>query len=93
MTKNFLPAELNVIKMYRMYTDWCNAKKKKKETYDTYYKVFKRNFSLFHKPKKDQCSTCESYELSEKGPTDLKSCRKSIWQTRNWQEILRKKLR
>ena len=69
--KKYLPAELSIKKMYRMYQDWCKIKGKRIETYDVYYKVFKRDFNLsFYKPKKDQCGTCESYKLGDKTQED-----------------------
>ena len=77
--KKFLPAELNVKKMYRMYKEWCKTKKLQPETYDVYYKVFKRDFNLsFQKPKKDQCSTCESFKLGDKTPEDEKKHKKHL---------------
>ena len=63
----YLPAELSVAEMYRMYTVWCSNENYALESYDFYFRVFKERFNLkFQKPKKDKCDTCESYNNLDK---------------------------
>ena len=58
----YLPKELNVAEMYRMYCKWCAEKGKTLESYSFYYRVFNERFNLkFQQPKKDKCDTCETF--------------------------------
>ena len=61
-SRTFLGSNLNLTKMYELflakYTSTENLPKK-----CSYNKVFMKNFNLgFHKPKKDQCSTCIAFK-------------------------------
>ena len=61
----YLPANLNISKMYSMYEQWCRSSNppKKAESYDFYRRTFNTKFKLkFHTPKKDQCDACESFK-------------------------------
>ena len=58
----YLPENLSVAEMHRMYTEWCTQNNFETESYDTYYMIFKQQFNLkFKKPKKDQCDTCTTF--------------------------------
>ncbi len=59
----FLPQDLSVKEMHRMYIEHCNEKGYEMENYDFYKRVFHRRFRLkFQKPKKDLCDKCTSYK-------------------------------
>jgi hypothetical protein len=59
----YLPTELSVAEMYRMYNEWRVKKGYPMETYDFYFRVFKEKFNLkFQIPKKDKCDTCETFK-------------------------------
>ena len=63
----YLPKELNVAEMNRMYNQWCAQKGYQQESCAFYYRVFKECFNLkFQQPKKDKCGTCESYNNLDK---------------------------
>ena len=58
----YLPQELNVAKMHRMYVQWCEKKKFKPVSKDTYHTIFQEKFCLkFNKPKKDVCDHCQIF--------------------------------
>ncbi|XP_075987741.1 uncharacterized protein LOC142984195 [Anticarsia gemmatalis] len=67
-TREYLSQDLNISKMYRLYTGWfpqqnfVDAKMATKRQYETTFNT-KYNYSFF-KPKKDYCSTCFVYEQS-----------------------------
>ena len=68
-TEQFLPTELNIQEMHRLYLEFCDKNGYKAENYDFYKRIFHRRFNLkFLKPKKDQCNICETYKNSEKSP-------------------------
>ena len=56
----YLPEDLSVATMYRMYVEWCQENGTAVvEDYKFYNKVFRERFDLkFQKPKKDQCDRC-----------------------------------
>ncbi|KAJ4431178.1 hypothetical protein ANN_19775 [Periplaneta americana] len=59
-TKQFLNADLNIQKMYRLYKTWSAEKENVKE--NVYRRIFTTEFNLyFHRPKKDLCRICEKY--------------------------------
>ena len=59
----YLPENLTLAEMHRMYQKWCADEGYKPENCDFYRRVFKTRFRLkFHKPKKDNCSTCTAYK-------------------------------
>ncbi|XP_057305163.1 uncharacterized protein LOC130642101 [Hydractinia symbiolongicarpus] len=67
----YLPKELSVAEMYRMYSEWCSKKGYTLENYAFYYRVFKEKFNLkFQQPKKDKCDTCEAYNNLDKTQID-----------------------
>lgn len=67
----YLQKELNVVEMYRMYTEWCAKKGYQLQSYAFYYHVFKERFHLkFQQPKKDKCDTCESYNSLDKSQSN-----------------------
>ena len=58
----YLPDTLNISEMHRMYTEWCDEQGINAENYAFYKRVFNENFDLkFHKPKKDECDKCTSF--------------------------------
>ena len=61
-TAQFLPSELSIREMHRYYVEDCQRMFTEPENYEFYRYVFNRRFNLkFHKPKKDQCNVCTSY--------------------------------
>lgn len=58
----YLPEELNISKLYTMFT---NMYKNVKVSYDTYRKIFNNcyNFS-FGYPRTDTCSTCDEFKIA-----------------------------
>ena len=66
----YLPDGLNLSKMYRLYSDWCNEQNINAETKGLYYRTFHSRFNLkFNKLKKDACDMCTSYKNT---PEELK---------------------
>ena len=64
----YLPAELSVAEMYRMYNNWRIEKGYPKEDYAFYHRVFTECFNLkFQLVKKDRCDTCETFKNRDKG--------------------------
>ncbi|CAG9773256.1 unnamed protein product [Ceutorhynchus assimilis] len=72
--KKFLPAELNVKKMYELYLEKYDfdqysllknhQKIKPKVTYDFYYRYFTQNYNLsFGYPRSDTCSSCDVMKI------------------------------
>ena len=58
----YLPQNLTLAEMYRMFQKWCSDEGEKQENYDFYRRIFITRFKLkFQKPKKDVCSTCSAY--------------------------------
>ena len=58
----FLPENLSVTEMHRMYIKWCSENNHKAEDYKFYYRVFTEQFDLkFQKPKKDKCDQCTAF--------------------------------
>ena len=67
----YLPEELSVAAMHRMYKEWCNEQGYTVESEDFYRNIFKTKFNLkFNKPKKDACDICVSYANT---PADLRT--------------------
>lgn len=50
--------------MYGLYKEECKTKEKKETCYETYRKTFKTYKLKFHKPKKDLCKVCVTFEGS-----------------------------
>ena len=62
-TAQFLPRELSITDMHRMYLEKCEEFGEQGETFDFYKRVFRRKFRLkFMKPKKDDCNTCTTFD-------------------------------
>ena len=69
----YLPTELNISVMYRMYKEWAATKNYPIESYDFYYRVFHEKFNIkFQKPKKDVCDTCQEYQNTENKTEGMK---------------------
>jgi len=63
--KQYLPQDLTLAQMYRMYSDECIEKGKTPASRKIYNSVFHRYFNLsFHKPKKDLRDLCEKFSHS-----------------------------
>lgn len=61
--RKYLSPELNLTKMYHLYTEWCKEKEIQpvKEYY--YRHTFNNKFNLqFHMPRKDTCKKCDQYK-------------------------------
>ena len=64
--RTYLPGQLSIAAMYRMYRDLCLTNGKNPVIESTYHRIFVENFNIsFHSPKKDLCSLCEKYRNSE----------------------------
>lgn len=63
--KEYLEAGLTISKMYRMYIQNMEQENKLSvATLRQYRDIFNTKFNIsFHKPKKDQCETCASFEM------------------------------
>jgi len=60
--RKYLPAELSVTKMHRMYKEMCATKGVHAQKEAVYRRIFNRKFNLhFFVPKKDQCDLCTEY--------------------------------
>jgi len=67
----YLPTELNISVMYRMYKEWAATKNYLIESYDFYYRVFHEKFNIkFQKPKKDVCD--QEYQNTENKTEGMK---------------------
>ena len=63
-TRKYLESNMTLSKMYRLYKIECNSKGTKPCSATKYAQVF-NSFNIgFHRPKKDQCSTCNKYQNS-----------------------------
>lgn len=61
--KKYLHPDLNIKKMYDLYTEECNAENRRPLSYSTYYNIFKtKNLSL-KKPYNDTCRVCEELKI------------------------------
>ncbi|MEE6512551.1 hypothetical protein FKM82_019608 [Ascaphus truei] len=64
-SKMFLDGKLSIRKMYELYCDFCASINETPVTCNVYRKVFgTHNFSFF-RPKKDQCTICTKFDLSD----------------------------
>ncbi|CAG9765712.1 unnamed protein product [Ceutorhynchus assimilis] len=75
--REYFEGSLNVSSLYRLYKEKClnegSAAYVKKSAYEN---IFNADFNIgFHKPKKDQCSTCETFRNSNE--EDRKQIEKS----------------
>jgi len=61
-SRQYLPSELNVRKMYRMYVELCKERRKKAVKESFYRHIFVSEFNIsFQTPKKDKCNFCVAY--------------------------------
>lgn len=62
----YLPATLNVSKMYALYMEYCIENSFSRPATESMYRhIFNNDFNLsFHHPKKDLCDTCHKYQNS-----------------------------
>lgn len=64
-TKTYLPEELNITKIFRMFQEqnpWV-----KNALYETYRQIFNTNFNIgFGYPRSDTCSKCDEFKLQKK---------------------------
>ena len=59
----YLPEELTIAEMHRIYTKWCAETGYEPRSYKSYAEIFNKRFNLkFKKPKKDLCDTCTTFE-------------------------------
>ena len=64
----YLASDLNIKKMYEIhvYVEECKKESVEPVSSRQYRKIFNENFNMsFHKPKKDQCSTCTIYKMKQ----------------------------
>lgn len=60
----YLASDLRIKKMHDLYVEECQLKDIQPVSSRQYRKIFNENLNLsFHKPKKDQCSTCTIYQM------------------------------
>ena len=58
--KRYLSSDLNIVKMYNMYKEKCEANGHKPVGVSVYRITFKQDFNLaFAKPKKETCANCK----------------------------------
>lgn len=76
--KKYLPSDLNISSMYRLYKEWCESKNINIVSIHQYRKIFCTEFNYsFFVPKKDQCMLCSKYNLAKKENRlgeDLEEC-------------------
>ena len=81
--KSYLPHDLNISKMYRLYLKYCADQNAPSVSHYIYNQIFNTEFNLaFHTPLKDQCDLCISFanaseaekeKLSEKYDSHMKN--------------------
>lgn len=88
--RKFLPPDLNITKMQELYQEKCRTEGLKPVNNHLYRKIFNEEYNFsFHRPKKDQCLSCNQYRnllakskgrdsmpLAEKQKYDLHQSRK-----------------
>uniref|UniRef100_A0A6P7G6N3 Uncharacterized protein LOC114334635 n=1 Tax=Diabrotica virgifera virgifera TaxID=50390 RepID=A0A6P7G6N3_DIAVI len=77
-TKKYLPPDLNISKMYRLYKTYCSDNNINTiASYAIYREVFNNEFNLgFFIPKKDQCDFCN--KLSNSSPSEKEELRSAM---------------
>ena len=71
--KKYLPADLNVTKMYDMYTENCPLSEKP-ASINIYRRIFNEEYNIsFHTPLKDQCDLCAAFRNA--GPEEKENMR------------------
>lgn len=64
-TRQYIDGAVNIATLYRIYKDWSNSKGKPCVKLSMYSLIFNTEFNIgFFKPKKDQCSVCETFKNS-----------------------------
>ena len=65
-SRKYLPATLNVSKMYALYLEYCQDNNIAKPVNEAIYRnIFNKDFNLsFFQPKKDLCDICHNYDNS-----------------------------
>ncbi|KAF5282318.1 hypothetical protein FQR65_LT14372 [Abscondita terminalis] len=64
--RKYLEANLSVVKMYDLYTKWCNDNDISPAKLSYYRYIFTTEFNYgFHVPKKDRCIKCESFKIKK----------------------------
>jgi len=62
-TKAYLDPTLNVSKMYRLYLEWMTEKENVRPATERQYRDFVKTLEIgIHRPKKDLCNKCTSYD-------------------------------
>lgn len=56
-------AFLSHLHMHSVYKTWCNENNKKPCSRNTFLSVLRKNNISIHKPRKDQCDVCSSFQL------------------------------
>lgn len=71
--RNYIDGSLNLASMYRLYVEECKKNGMPSAKRHMYETVFNTEFNIsFFKPKKDQCSLCESFlNTSLQGRSDI----------------------
>lgn len=64
--KSYLHPDLNIKKMYSLYTEECRAESKKPLCYSSYYNIFKTKNLSFKKPYNDTCRVCDELKIKLK---------------------------
>ncbi|KAJ8928623.1 hypothetical protein NQ314_018786 [Rhamnusium bicolor] len=65
--REYFEGSLNIATLYRLYKEKCLEQDSHYVRISFYEHIFNTEFNIgFHKPKKDQCTTCESYRNSNK---------------------------
>lgn len=86
--KMYLPEELSIVKMYKMFLEmYPNTV----ASYETYRKIFNTRFNIsFGFPRCDTCSTCDKFSIISKGlETQLKNATNEEDRLRLKQELRR----
>ena len=70
--RQYLAADLSIGQMWEYYKKDCESKEMEPVEEKTYRDIFCKEYNLsFYKPKKDQCTICNVYELRKlQGETD-----------------------
>ena len=63
MSYQYLPEEITIAEMHRIYTKWCAETGYEPRSYKLYAEIFNKRFNLkFKKPNKDLCGNCTTFE-------------------------------
>ena len=92
--RKFLDCNLSITKMHELYRVMCRENKQEPVKEDIYRRTFNTEYNLsFHRPKKDQCGQCFSYQeqktketVSEETETKYKEHRQKVKEAREEKE-------